>query len=74
MTVLQLRVPTELRGRVMGIYAMTFSLIAVGGLLTGGVAQLVNASFAVAASATVILTIMVLVTITQPVLRGLRAE
>jgi len=58
----------------MGIYAMTFSLIAVGGLLTGGVAQLVNASFAVAASATVILTIMVLVTITQPVLRGLRAE
>ncbi len=74
MTVLQLRVPSALRGRVMGIYVMTFSFIGVGGLLTGGVAQLVNASFAVAASAAVMLTIMVLVVVSQPVLRGLRAE
>ena len=74
MTVLQLRVPSKLRGRVMGIYVMTFSFIGIGGLLAGGVAQLVNASFAVAASAAVMLTIMVLVIVSQPVLRGLRAE
>lgn len=74
MTVLQLRVPSALRGRVMGIYVMTFSFIGVGGLLTGGVAQLVNASFAVAASAAVMLTMMVIVVVMQPVLRGLRAE
>jgi MFS family permease len=74
MTVLQLRVPVELRGRVMGIYGMTFSLIPIGGLLSGGIAQLVNASFAVAVSAGVMLVIVVLVTTTQPVLRQLRAE
>jgi MFS family permease len=74
MTVLQLRVPVELRGRVMGIYGMTFSLIPVGGLLSGSVAQLVNASFAVALSAAVMLGIMVIVTTIQPVLRQLRAE
>ncbi|MFP6594314.1 MAG: MFS transporter [Dehalococcoidia bacterium] len=74
MTVLQLRVPSALRGRVMGIYVMTFSFIGVGGLLTGGVAQLINASFAVAASVTVILAIMVFVVLNQPILRRLRAE
>ena len=58
----------------MGIYVMTFSFIGIGGLLAGGVAQLVNASFAVAASAAVMLTIMVLVIVSQPVLRGLRTE
>jgi len=74
MTVLQLRVPSALLGRVMGIYVMTFSFIGVGGLLTGGVAQLINASFAVAASVTVILAIMVFVVLNQPILRRLRAE
>ena len=74
MTVLQLRVPSALRGRVMGIYVMTFSFIGVGGLLAGGVAQLINASFAVAASVTVILAIMVFVVLNQPILRRLRAE
>lgn len=74
MTVLQLRVPSALRGRVMGIYVMTFSFIGVGGLLTGGVAQLINASFAVAASVTVMLAIMVFVVLNQPILRRLRAE
>jgi MFS family permease len=74
MTVLQLRVPSALRGRVMGIYVMTFSFIGVGGLLTGGVAQLINASFAFAASVTVMLAIMVFVVLNQPILRRLRAE
>jgi MFS family permease len=73
MTGLQLRVPSRLRGRVMGIYAVTFSLIAVGGLLSGGIAELVNASFAVAVSAATLLAIVILVAITQPVLRRLRA-
>jgi len=74
MTVLQLRVPSALRGRVMGIYVMTFSFIGVGGLLAGGVAQLINASFAVVASVTVMLAIMVFVVLNQPILRRLRAE
>lgn len=72
MTTVQLRVPSGMRGRVMGIYAMTFSFIAVGGLFSGGIAELVNASFAVATSAAVLFVIVVLVAVTQPVLRGLR--
>jgi MFS family permease len=74
MTILQLRVPVELRGRVMGIHAMTFSLIAVGGLFMGGVAELASASFAVGVSAIVLFMVVVFVFLTQPLIRGLQAE
>ena len=74
MTILQLRVPPELRGRVMGIHSMTFSFIAVGGLFAGGLAQLVNASFAVGLSAVVLLATVLFVTGTQPVVRRLQSE
>ncbi|MDP6823018.1 MAG: MFS transporter [Dehalococcoidia bacterium] len=74
MTVLQLRVPPEFRGRVMGIHSMTFSLIAVGGLFGGGIAQLVNASFAVGLSALVLFSAVLFVTGTQSVVRSLRNE
>ena len=55
MTILQLKVPDELRGRVMGIHSITFSLIALGGLSAGSLAAMVSAPFAVAAGATVLL-------------------
>ena len=55
MTILQLKVPDELRGRVMGIHSITFSLIALGGLSAGFLAAMVSAPFAVAAGATVLL-------------------
>lgn len=74
MTVLQLRVPAQFRGRVMGIHSMTFSFIAVGGLFAGGLAQLVNASFAVGLSALVLFATVLFVTGTQPVIRRLRSE
>lgn len=74
MTVLQLRVPTEFRGRVMGIHSMTFSFIAIGGLFAGGIAQLVNASFAVGLSALVLFSSVVFVTGTQRVVTRLRNE
>ena len=74
MTILQLRVPAALRGRVMGIHSMTFSFIAVGGLFAGGLAQLVNASFAVGLSALVLSSTVLFVIATQPVIRRLRNE
>ncbi|MED5408830.1 MAG: MFS transporter [Pseudomonadota bacterium] len=55
MTILQLKVPDDLRGRVMGIHSITFSLIALGGLSAGSLAAMVSAPFAVAAGATVLL-------------------
>jgi MFS family permease len=45
--ILQEQVPTELRGRVMGIYGLAFNLIPIGGILAGALAAAVNARFAV---------------------------
>lgn len=46
-TILQERVPDELRGRVMGIFGLTWNLIPLSGLLGGVLAALVDARFAV---------------------------
>jgi len=55
MTVMQLAVPDALRGRVMGIHSITFSLIALGGLVLGPLAELLSAPVAVLSGATVVL-------------------
>ena len=55
MTVMQLAVPDALRGRVMGIHSITFSLIALGGLVLGPLAEIASAPVAVLSGATVVL-------------------
>lgn len=55
MTVLQLTVPDRLRGRVMGIHSMGFSLMPLGALLLGALADLFTATAAVALCAGVYL-------------------
>ena len=53
-TSVQIRTPDQLRGRVMGIYALAFiGLSPVGSLLAGTIARLTSASFAVAFGAAV---------------------
>ncbi|MBI4328849.1 MAG: MFS transporter, partial [Chloroflexi bacterium] len=47
MTTLQSLVPDALRGRVMGIYGMTWSLVPVGAMLSGAIAEAAGAPFAV---------------------------
>jgi predicted MFS family arabinose efflux permease len=54
MTVMQLAVPDALRGRVMGIHSITFSLIALGGLVLGPLAELYSPSIAVICGALVV--------------------
>jgi len=71
MTVLQLRVPEQMRGRVMGMYTITFSLIPLGGLMGGTIASIYNERIAIAIGAAILATIFVLVGITQPVIRSL---
>lgn len=44
---LQENVPDQLRGRVMGIYALCWNLIPIGGFVAGAVAAAVDARFAV---------------------------
>ena len=72
MTVLQMQVPGELRGRVMGIHSITWSLIAVGGLFVGLLAEAVNARFAVAVSAAILVSVVLLVATADRTVRGLR--
>lgn len=47
-TILQAEVPDELRGRVMGLYGMTWSLIPLGGMLLGTIAAFAGPSVTVA--------------------------
>jgi len=65
MTVLQLKVPDNLRGRVMGIHSITFSMIALGGLVTGALATKFSAPVAVVIGAVVVLLSVIWVTIRQ---------
>ncbi|MDE2935332.1 MAG: MFS transporter [Chloroflexota bacterium] len=58
MSVLQLRVPDRLRGRVMGIHGITFSLIQLGGLLGGAVAELYDERVAIGLGAVIFMAIV----------------
>ena len=71
MTLMQLSVPDGLRGRVMGIYSICFSLIPLGGLLGGVVASVTSPPFAGALNAGVLLAIAAFVAVTRPSLRRL---
>ena len=72
MTVMQLAVPDRLRGRVMGIHGICFSLIPLGGLLGGAVADATSPPAAAALNAALLGLVVVLVAATQPSVRRLR--
>tara|TARA_B100000214_G_scaffold237822_1_gene173947 strand:+ start:1598 stop:2734 length:1137 start_codon:yes stop_codon:yes gene_type:complete len=71
MTVLQVRVPENIRGRVMGIYTITFSLIPLGGLMSGIVANIFDITVAVLVGSTTLAIIFMFTFITQPTFRNL---
>ncbi len=71
MTVLQLRVPERMRGRVMGVYTITFSLIPLGAVMGGAVASACDERVAVAIAAAILAGIFLIVGITQPMIRNL---
>ena len=69
MTVLQLAVPDELRGRVMGIHGISYSFMSLGGLFIGALAYATSTPFAVGISATILLVFIAWLTLVQPVVR-----
>ena len=77
-TAMQAEVPDALRGRVMGIHGITYSLMPLGGLLVGGAASYVGAPVAMMGSVTafLLMTLAVLVfaasvrTLVEPELAG----
>lgn len=71
MTALQIWVPDALRGRVMGIHSICFSLIALGGLVMGPVATFISAPVAVLSGAAVVLVITLSVIFRYPEIRRL---
>jgi len=71
MTALQLRVPERMRGRVMGVYTITFSLIPLGAVMGGTVASIYDERVAVFVGAVILAIIFVIVGVTQPIIRNL---
>lgn len=71
MTVLQLSVPDQLRGRVMGIHTMGFSLMPLGGLLLGGLAERLGAAPAVWIGSGIYLAVVVWIAAALPLIRRL---
>ena len=74
MTVLQLQVKDNLRGRVMGIYGITYSLMPLGGLFAGWIASFSSAPTAIGIGATIYLIIIILIAMTQSKVRNLSSQ
>jgi MFS family permease len=74
MSVLQLAVPEALRGRVMSMHGITFSMIAMGALFSGSLAEFIGAPIAVAVGAVVVVGVTMWVWWTQPVVRDIRGD
>ena len=73
-SVLQLEVPENLRGRVMSIHGITYSLISLGALFTGGLAEWMGAPMAVALGGAIVIAATIGVWLTQPSIRLLGRE
>ena len=71
-TALQARVPDELRGRVMGIHGITYSLMPLGALFTGTLAVWMPVPVALLASIALYLLCLCAMTIRSKVLRDLQ--
>ncbi len=54
-TLLQLLSPDEVRGRVMGLYGLTFGFTPLGGFLAGAIATAISAPFAIGMGGVVIM-------------------
>jgi MFS transporter, DHA1 family, staphyloferrin A biosynthesis exporter len=70
-TVLQVNLPNELRGRVMGIYGLAWELMPVGGMIAGAIAEFAGAPIAVGFGGFMVAGIALLVAIFYPSVRRL---
>ena len=74
MTALQLLVPDELRGRVMGVWNVTWFLIMVGGFVAGSAATLLGTPTAIALGALAVSVFSSAVFLVVPELRRLAPQ
>lgn len=69
MTMLQVMVPDDLRGRVMGVWSMTWFLASIGALPAGGIAEFLGAPLSVAIGGLAVSAFAVVVFLAAPSLR-----
>jgi MFS family permease len=69
-SILQVRVPEALRGRVMGIYSVISSLFVLGGLFTGSMAGLFGIRYGLLVGPAIVISAALLVAATQPMFRN----
>ncbi|MCK9485597.1 MAG: MFS transporter [Dehalococcoidia bacterium] len=74
MTALQMAVPDDLRGRVMGVWSMTWFLASVGALPAGAVAEVLGAPLSVALGGLSVSAFALFVFFTSPELRHVDLE
>jgi MFS family permease len=70
-TVLQLKLPDHLRGRVMSIYGLTWDLTPAGGIISGAVAEYAGAPVAVAIGGLMVTAMALMVAVYLPRVRQL---
>jgi MFS family permease len=70
-TTLQMLVPDQFRGRIMGIWGITYNLMPMGGFQAGMVASLVDARFAVALGGVAVIVFALLGAARSTQVRGL---
>ena len=71
MSSLQMLVPDQMRGRVMGFYGMTYSMMPMGGMQASAVATVVGTPIAVAMGGLAVSTFAVILLLTNGKIRGL---
>jgi len=70
-TTLQIAVPNEYRGRVMGLWSLTWSLVPLGGLIAGTITEYASAPVAVALGGTLVVAMAATIFIRVPRVRQL---
>ena len=70
-TLLQMRVPDELRGRVMGVYGMTWNMGPMGALQTGAVADAFSPRLAVSINGLAVIAFAIVLAVTNKRVRRL---
>jgi MFS family permease len=74
MTAIQMRLPSNYRGRVMGIYVISFALMPLGGLMGGNISEILDERWALTISAAILAAIMAIAYVSQREIRNLRGD
>jgi len=73
-TSLQLNLPEDFRGRVMGVWGLTWSLMPFGGTIAGGIAEVSSPQIAIALGGALVVGLALFIAAALPDVRGLRQE